>query len=302
MDRIKNTTIILLTVSLLLSGCSKKTPTTVKAESKDSSSQHQTLGLTSTSQGNDATPQHALPSINAAKPNRVVIANGEWNPYFSENLQYYGVVSRIVKEAFESEGIEVEYVFRPWKRGMEEDKSGKWNGTMGWGKKPDRMEAFYYSDEPVMVTVSALFYRKDNPLEWDTLSDLKGLKISGTAGYFYGKAIEAAEKNGEVIINRGPEDKLNFKKLCQGRTDVVINDLDVGYALIRTELTPEQASQITHHPAEPGSFPSYLLLSKDKGEHIHLMELFNKGLRKLHENGKVEQYWQESRRNDYVIK
>jgi polar amino acid transport system substrate-binding protein len=173
---------------------------------------------------------------------------------------------------------------------------------MGWGKKPDRLEAFYYSDEPVMVTVSALFYRKDNPLEWDTLSDLKGLIISGTAGYFYGEAIEAAEKNGEVEISRGPEDKLNFKKLCEGRTDVVINDLDVGYALIRTELTPEQASQITHHPNEVGSFPCYLLLSKDKDEHIRLMELFNKGFRKLRENGKVEQYWQESRRNDYVIK
>ena len=128
MDRIKNTTIILLTVCLLLSGCSKKTPATAKAESNRSqetvnlSSQHQTSGLTSTSQRNDTTPQHALPSINAGNPNRVVIANGEWNPYFSENLRYYGVVSRIVKEAFESEGIEVEYVFRPWKRGMEDAK------------------------------------------------------------------------------------------------------------------------------------------------------------------------------------
>ena len=308
MNKIKNTTIILLTICLLLSGCSKKTPATAKAESNrsqktvNSSSQNQTSGLTSTSQGNDTTPQHALPSINAGKPNRVVIANGEWNPYFSENLRYYGVVSRIVKEAFESEGIEVEYVFRPWKRGMEDAKKGRLNGTMGWGKKPDRLEVFDYSDEPIMETVTALFFRKNSNYTWNTLADLKELRISGTAGYYYGKKVEAGEQSGAIVIERGPDDKLNFMKLLEGRTDLVINDLDVGYALMATALSPEQARLITDHPVEVDSFPCYLLLAKDNPENARLLKLFNKGLETLRKSGKIDQYWDESRSGLYRLK
>ncbi|HEG44387.1 MAG TPA: transporter substrate-binding domain-containing protein [Phycisphaerales bacterium] len=286
--------LLLAIIGIVVIGCGKSVPKKAAAQS--------TYEQPQTGRSVPEQPERALPPINAANPNRVVIANGEWDPYFSENLQHYGVVSRIVTEAFAIEGIEVEYVFRPWKRGMEEAKNGKWNGTMGWGKKPDRLEVFNYCDEPIMETISTLFHRKDYPLNWDTLSDLKGLDISGTAGYFYGDAIEAAEKNGEVDISRGPADKLNFKKLSEGRTTVVINDLDVGYALMRTELSPEQASQITHHPTEVGSFPCYLLLAKDNAENKRLLELFNKGLKKLQQSGKVKQYWQESRRGDYVIK
>ncbi len=30
----------------------------------------------------------------------VTLANGEWAPFFSENLKHYGVVSRIINDAF----------------------------------------------------------------------------------------------------------------------------------------------------------------------------------------------------------
>ena len=51
---------------------------------------------------------------------KITLANGEWAPYLSENLKHYGYISRIVKEAFEEEGYEVEYVFLPWKRSERE--------------------------------------------------------------------------------------------------------------------------------------------------------------------------------------
>ncbi len=51
------------------------------------------------------------------EPDSVRIANGEYAPYFSEDLKHYGVGSRIVKAAFAEVGINVDYVFRPWERG-----------------------------------------------------------------------------------------------------------------------------------------------------------------------------------------
>ncbi len=38
------------------------------------------------------------------------LTNGEWIPFLSEDLKHYGVISRIVKEAFALEGMKVEYV------------------------------------------------------------------------------------------------------------------------------------------------------------------------------------------------
>ncbi len=38
------------------------------------------------------------------------ITTGEWPPYISESLPGYGVVSRIVTEAFKLENIRVEFV------------------------------------------------------------------------------------------------------------------------------------------------------------------------------------------------
>jgi putative ABC transport system substrate-binding protein len=68
MNKIKNTTTILLTICLLLSGCSKKTPTTAKAESNKSQktvnsvTHYRPYGLTSTSRGSNPTVQHRLPA------------------------------------------------------------------------------------------------------------------------------------------------------------------------------------------------------------------------------------------------
>ena len=68
----------------------------------------------------------------------IKIANGDWPPYFSPTLEHNGVVSRIVKEAFGNEGVPVEYVFLPWKRGLIEAKTGKWAGSVGWLKTKER--------------------------------------------------------------------------------------------------------------------------------------------------------------------
>ncbi len=225
----------------------------------------------------------------------ILIANGEWAPYFSEKMSHYGVVSRIVAEAFAMEGIKVRYVFRPWKRGMEESRKAKLHGTMGWGKKEDRLVNFHYSRQPIMVTVSALFHRTDYSFDWQTLADLKEKRICGTVGYFYGAEFEEAEKAGIINIIRGPEDKLNFMKLLNGRTDLVVNDLEVGREIISSNFQPQQAALITHHPREIDRFDCYLLLAKEVQGNVLLLEVFDRGFESLRQSGKIDLYWQESR-------
>jgi len=60
------------------------------------------------------------------------LSNGEFLPYLSEDLKYYGVLSRIVSEAFALEDIEVKYWFFPWGRAIAVAENGAWDGSLGW--------------------------------------------------------------------------------------------------------------------------------------------------------------------------
>jgi len=55
-------------------------------------------------------------NILAEKPEFINLSTGEWPPYISQHEENLGTLSKIVKDAFESQGIKVTTDFYPWKR------------------------------------------------------------------------------------------------------------------------------------------------------------------------------------------
>merc|ERR1711879_299286 len=88
----------------------------------------------------------------------LVLTNGDWPPYFSPQFKYGGFGSRIVTEAFAQAGIDVHYEYLPWKRAYESAKAGKFAGSVGWRKTPQREKYFYFSDP--ILTQNAVFFHK----------------------------------------------------------------------------------------------------------------------------------------------
>ncbi|WP_163831367.1 type 2 periplasmic-binding domain-containing protein [Spartinivicinus ruber] len=70
--------------------------------------------------------------LNAKALQQVKIANGEWQPYTSNKMKNYGVVTHIVTEAFKVEGINVTYDWLPWKRAYQSVVDGKLDASPGW--------------------------------------------------------------------------------------------------------------------------------------------------------------------------
>ena len=242
--------------------------------------------------GNDTLPSR---QVNMTK---IVLASGEWSPYVSENLKYEGVVSRIVTEAFALVNVETEYVYMPWKSSMEEAKNGTWHGTFPWLKNEER-EGYFYFSSPIAHENVLFFYKKDSGFSWETVSDLKDYKIGGTAGYYYGELFNEAEKNGKITIERVIDDETNFKRFVADEVDVIICEIDVCYAIMERLLSSEEANNIIHYPKSISENPLYLLLSKQLEGNDELVELFNMGLKRLEESGKIDQYWEESRQGEY---
>jgi polar amino acid transport system substrate-binding protein len=243
-----------------------------------------------------------IPSI--CRGNEVVrLTNGEWAPYLSEHLPYNGVASHIVSQAFAAVDIDVEYDFFPWKRAFLYAKEGQgasgeiWNGSLLWIYLPDRTEHFIYSD-PVVVDSQILFYLKDNGLNWQSLDDLKGKVLGGTAHTAYPR-LEQGVQRGLFTINRGAGYEDLFKRLFANRIDAIPNVKEVGEFYIRTSLTPTQQSQMASSPTVIEKRTYYLVLSKKIQENKVLMERFNRGLKIIKDNGFYEQAFNNLRNGKY---
>lgn len=231
----------------------------------------------------------ALP-VRAAE--KIRITNGEWPPYLSESLKYYGIASRIITEAFALEGITVEYGFFPWKRSLIMAEIGEWDGSAVWLRSPEREAAFFLSD-PVIDSCYVFFHLKSFAFDWETVEDLKKIKIGGTLGYNYGEAFEKAEKEGEIMVERVPRDEQNLMKLLRQRIQLFPLDVYVGYAMLRKNFQPDEIKLFTNHDKPLRSDPLHLLLTKKNPRNEEMIQKFNKGLRKLRESGKIIQYLQE---------
>ena len=226
----------------------------------------------------------------------ITLSSGEWQPYISQQAKQQGVVSHIVREAFAAEGVSVNYVFRPWKRALEEARAGEVAGSIIWGpgtNERERARDFYFSDT-VIEGRSVFFHLKSTPFNWATYEDLVTVKIGGTAGYLY-----RFERDPRIQIDRAASDELSFRKLLAGRFQIFPSDLYGGQAVLDAHFTPEEAAQITHHPL-PYSITGYhLLLSRKLATNSALLAKFNSGLRKLHASGRYDQMIEAFQRGDY---
>ncbi|MEH6448423.1 MAG: ABC transporter substrate-binding protein [Oleispira sp.] len=228
----------------------------------------------------------------------ISITTGEWPPFLSQKLKYNGVAARIIDESFALQDITVKYGWFPWKRAYSNMQNGSWDASAIWAITPERSKDLLFSD-PVIEAKTVFFFHKDSFKNWTTFEDLSGLIIGATDGYFNGKEFEQAEKDGLITIERTTVESHNFKKLAAHRLDAVIAEVDTGYDIIHNLLTPKQRESIKVSTKMVSSFLNHLVISKQSENAEQLISSFNKGLKELTENGKVEQYLKESRNGLY---
>lgn len=222
----------------------------------------------------------------------ITLALGEWPPYLTDHEKDNGIVARIIREIFEEAGYTVEFEFLPWARAYEEAKTGRVDGTAVWLKTTEREKEFYYSS-PLVKETHVFFHLKETPFTWDSLSDLHHVKVGGIIGFSYGQEFDSVCQEGLIPMHRVSTDKQAFNMLLSGRISVYPQEIQVGYHSILTELPPNQAKQIWHHPKIFLQKESFLLLSKNVKRNEHLLKIFNRGLKKLKESGTYDLYFQD---------
>lgn len=217
------------------------------------------------------------------------LTNGEWSPYMGEKLPHQGVASRIVSEAFASEGIEVQWMFYPWARALQSAELGKSAGAAVWRHNPEREQAFFVSDA-VVESNYYLFHRKDQPFDWQTVDDLQGRRIGAAIDYDYGADFQAGERSGHLQVKRLSNEEQGLRMLLAGRLDVMPMDKVVAFDLLRGNFSREERAQLTFHPQSLRDDSLHLLLSRQVPGNEAMLERFNRGLKTLRDSGRVSQY------------
>ena len=235
-----------------------------------------------------------LPLTVQAHP-KLVISNGEWAPYNSETLPYNGYASHVVSAAFAEVDIDIEYRFyeSAWMRAYEVARRGhdelghRVDGSAVWAHTPKRESEFYYSD-PVITEHHLLFHLQHHPLEWHTVADLKG-KLIGAPLHMVMPTLEQAQQAGLIDLIRETESyALLFKMLSTRSIDAVVMDEQVGRYYLHQNQSDQENHRVVAAPTKIETRQYHLILTRSRAENAELMALFNLGLKRLKEKGKLQ--------------
>ncbi len=236
-------------------------------------------------------------SLSHADDNKIVVANGEWFPYISQELKHYGVFSHIITEAFALEGVTVEFKWVPWKRALEKTYAGVYDATSSWIWTEERAKYLEFSDI-IMESKKVFFHLKETSFDWETIEDLKGLRIGGVIGYTYGTEFDKAAESGRINVEFVAKDIQNFDKLLKDRIDIYPQELEIGYSYIN-RYGADTAARFTHHPKVIILTRNPLNFSKKVPKNKQLLEKFNRGLKQLKDSGRWQAMIEAANRGEY---
>jgi len=238
-----------------------------------------------------------LSTVSLFAKDKVVLTNGEWEPFLSAKYKGYGVASVLVKEAFKQENIKVEYKFYPWKRAMYYVEKNQKDGSVIWAKSKERTKRFLFSKKPVMSLDTVFFHLKEKKFKWrGDINVFKNVKLGTTLGYQYGVKLNKAIKNGTIKVDVAPKNLNSFKKLIRHRMDVFICDKNVGLSLIKKHFSKVDQKKFTYSKRPFKSISYYLIMNKKRKI---MMKKFDKGFAKLKRSGKYRKIMNEFRNGKY---
>lgn len=220
----------------------------------------------------------------------ISISVGEYPPYISESLPYYGIAAQIVSEAFAKEGIEVHYVFVPWNRALRMTENNDTDASLLWVITEEREKIYLFSD--IVITGKAVFfYQKNFAFDWTDYYDLEGLRFGGLSSASYPWLDECRSLGINLSIDLVQSDKQNFGKLLLGRIDLFSLDLLVGSYLLLHEFTSEERNNTTYHKKVIEEWDYRLLFSRhiNTNRNIELISKFNSGIAELIDSGRYDE-------------
>lgn len=229
----------------------------------------------------------AISTNSISNENNIKIATLDYPPFiYQDGGIEKGIVLDIVVAAFHKLNVNVEIEFYPVKRGLEMVKDGRVDAYFSLKKTPERIETLLFTTKPLVQQKFVVFTLIDKEINYTgKIEDLSTYSIGVECNTSYGNIVDNAIKGG-ILKNVDCAQSFEFciKKLLAGRTDIIINSLDVGNELI-AKMNKTGLVKSLNPPIE--TLSSYLAFTKVR-DYSTLAESFDNVLSEMIKDGTVE--------------
>lgn len=189
-----------------------------------------------------------------------------------------GVVPEVVREIQKRVGNTDQMAATPWLRGYELTQKQPDHTLFPIVRIPKRENLFKWVG-PIFMEGDYFFKRADNPLEVDSIEDAR--RVERIAVRKDGYTHHTLEENGFTNLDVGPSYDSSYKKLNQGRVDLVLMGERTYYHMVQSAgIDPKRFQRTNCKFAESGA---WIAFSKDVPDSV--IERWQQALDELKQEG-----------------
>lgn len=224
------------------------------------------------------------PVLAAAK--KVVLdVEDDWAPYSykaeSSSLPR-GFSVEVVRLAFKSVNVKVEFNLVPFTRCLQEVLSGANVGCFHVAINDDTQDKYLWPEIPLTKEPLYVFARTPKSQPINSIAGLQKKTVATTAGYAYSKEFDNATG---IVKDVGPSDESVFYRIKNQRVQFGVVFDKASRRLFKKN--PEFKKTI-HKVGQLGATPFYVAFSKSHKEARYFLNKYNEGMSKIMANGQYQ--------------
>jgi len=226
-----------------------------------------------------------------AQDKTISLTSLEWPPYTSASLAEQGASSAVAVAAFKAMGYTLKIDFYPWERAVNLAKTDSpYSGYFPEYWSDDNAKDFVYSD-PMGVGPLGFVERKDAPVKWKTLDDLKGITIGTVSGYINTTQFDSMAASKVLTVEAVDDDATNIAKVANGRIPLAVIDPNVMRYLLKTDPSLAGYKDQVEFNAKVLEMKKLYVCFKPGAEGQRLSKIFDAGLKKIDVEKVMQDYF-----------
>lgn len=211
----------------------------------------------------------------------VSLTSLEWPPYTDASMKEMGAATAVATAAFKAMGYTLKIDFYPWNRAVS-------NATIDFqyaGYFPEyysqEKEADFIYSETIGMGPLGFVERRDAPVAWTKLDDLKGLRIGVVSGYINTTEFDDMVATKALDVDPVTDDTTNIVKVANRRIPLAVIDPNVLKYLLANDKTAIPYSEQVQFNARTLEIKTLHVCFRKGAEGEKWAAIFNEGLEKI---------------------
>lgn len=199
-----------------------------------------------------------------------------------------GIFVELAQQIFGEVGIRVEYHTVNWARAVLDVRQGRADALIGAGREdaPDLL----FSEVAPAISRMCFYVRPDSHWRYEGLASLNGVNLAVINGYSYGEELDAyvqTHAGSQAAVQTASGDKalsINVTKVLRGRADATLENTWVMGRFLSRQPADQQ---LRRAGCRMPDVPIYLAFSPRRPTSQRYLELFEAGIQRYRENGRL---------------